>query len=97
MQCSVYFSYNCIFMFTKYEKICSINVYISIREPSVRETNPNEIEIDFETLKASTLRELEWHVTRFNSKTSDLDTDLNHFHLVFAIIYTFNCVVHGYK
>ena len=29
-KCSVYFSYNCIFMFTQYKKICSINVYINL-------------------------------------------------------------------
>lgn len=32
---------------------------IQKREPSLCETNPDEIEIDFETLKPSTLRELE--------------------------------------
>ena len=32
------------------------------REPSLRDTNPEEIEIDFETLKPSTLRELERYV-----------------------------------
>ena len=35
---------------------------IQSREPSLRETNPDEIEIDFETLKPSTLRELEKYV-----------------------------------
>jgi hypothetical protein len=31
---------------------------IQSREPSLSETKPDEIEIDFETLKPSTLREL---------------------------------------
>ena len=33
--CSVYSSYNCIFMFTQYEKICRTNVYINhfIKQP----------------------------------------------------------------
>lgn len=36
---------------------------IQSREPSLRDSNPDEIEIDFETLKASTLRELESYVS----------------------------------
>jgi hypothetical protein len=35
---------------------------IQSREPSLRDSNPDEIEIDFETLKPSTLRELETYV-----------------------------------
>ncbi|XP_068429888.1 bromodomain-containing protein 3-like [Clinocottus analis] len=35
---------------------------IQKREPSMHDTNPNEIEIDFETLKPSTLRELQRYV-----------------------------------
>ncbi|XP_034751583.1 bromodomain-containing protein 3-like isoform X2 [Etheostoma cragini] len=35
---------------------------IQTREPSVRDTSPDEIEIDFEILKPSTLRELEHYV-----------------------------------
>lgn len=35
---------------------------IQSREPSMCDTNPDEIEIDFETLKPSTLRELEKYV-----------------------------------
>ncbi|CAL8327596.1 unnamed protein product [Boreogadus saida] len=35
---------------------------IQTREPSLRDSNPDEIEIDFETLKPSTLRELEQYV-----------------------------------
>ncbi|KAM4634300.1 bromodomain-containing protein 3a isoform 2-T3 [Polymixia lowei] len=35
---------------------------IQTREPSLRDSNPVEIEIDFETLKPSTLRELEHYV-----------------------------------
>ena len=36
---------------------------IQSREPSLRDSNPDEIEIDFETLKPSTLRELELYVS----------------------------------
>ena len=35
---------------------------IQSREPSLKDSNPDEIEIDFETLKPSTLRELERYV-----------------------------------
>lgn len=35
---------------------------IQTREPSMRDSNPDEIEIDFEILKPSTLRELEQYV-----------------------------------
>ena len=38
------------------------NFYFQTREPSLSNVNPDEIEIDFETLKASTLRELEKYV-----------------------------------
>jgi hypothetical protein len=44
--------------------------YFQSREPSLRETNPDEIEIDFETLKASTLRELEKYVSSCLKKTA---------------------------
>jgi len=35
---------------------------IQAREPALKDSNPDEIEIDFETLKPSTLRELEAYV-----------------------------------
>jgi hypothetical protein len=38
----------------------------------LRETNPDEIEIDFETLKPSTLRELEKYVSSCLKKTAKL-------------------------
>ena len=41
------------------DKIGRVVHIIQSREPSLRETNPDEIEIDFETLKPSTLRALE--------------------------------------
>ena len=45
---------------------------IQSREPSLRETNPDEIEIDFETLKPSTLRELEKYVSTCLKKSGKL-------------------------
>ncbi|XP_072531585.1 bromodomain-containing protein 2a isoform X2 [Salminus brasiliensis] len=44
------------------EKLGRVVHIIQSREPSLRDTNPEEIEIDFETLKPSTLRELEHYV-----------------------------------
>ena len=43
---------------------------IQSREPSLSETKPDEIEIDFETLKPSTLRELEKYVASCLRKTA---------------------------
>ncbi|XP_056379131.1 bromodomain testis-specific protein [Hyla sarda] len=44
------------------EKLGRIVHIIQSREPSLRDSNPHEIEIDFETLKPSTLRHLERYV-----------------------------------
>lgn len=45
------------------DKLGRVVHIIQSREPSLRNSNPDEIEIDFETLKPSTLRELERYVT----------------------------------
>lgn len=44
------------------DKLGKVVNIIQSREPSLRDSNPDEIEIDFETLKPSTLRELESYV-----------------------------------
>jgi len=44
------------------EKLGKVVHIIKSREPSLKDSNPDEIEIDFETLKPSTLRELEHYV-----------------------------------
>ncbi|XP_074859530.1 bromodomain testis-specific protein [Carettochelys insculpta] len=44
------------------DKLGKVVHIIQSREPSLKNSNPDEIEIDFETLKASTLRELEKYV-----------------------------------
>lgn len=44
------------------EKLGRVVHIIQSREPSLRDTNPEEIEIDFEMLKPSTLKELERYV-----------------------------------
>ena len=45
-------------------RLCQVVQIIQHREPSLRDSNPDEIEIDFETLKPSTLRALEAFVTQ---------------------------------
>ena len=44
------------------DKLGRVVHIIQSREPSLKDSNPDEIEIDFETLKPSTLRELEAYV-----------------------------------
>ncbi|XP_053840752.1 bromodomain testis-specific protein isoform X1 [Vidua macroura] len=44
------------------DKLGKVVHIIQSREPALRNSNPDEIEIDFETLNASTLRELERYV-----------------------------------
>lgn len=44
------------------DKLGKVVQIIQQREPSLRDSNPDEIEIDFETLKCSTLRDLERYV-----------------------------------
>ena len=44
------------------EKLGRIVLIIQAREPTLKDSNPDEIEIDIEQLKPSTLRELEAYV-----------------------------------
>ncbi|TNN26800.1 Bromodomain-containing protein 4 [Liparis tanakae] len=44
------------------DKLGRVVHIIQTREPALQNSNPDEIEIDFETLKPSTLRELERYV-----------------------------------
>ena len=44
------------------EKLGRVVHIIQMREPALKDSSPDEIEIDFETLKPSTLRELEKYV-----------------------------------
>nr|XP_042899942.1 bromodomain-containing protein 3 isoform X2 [Parasteatoda tepidariorum] len=65
------------------DKLGRVVHIIQFREPSLRDSNPDEIEIDFETLKPSTLRELESYVAsclkkkprrnKGSAKTKDID------------------------
>lgn len=51
-----------VFVWIIGDKLGRVVHIIQSREPSLRDSNPDEIEIDFETLKPSTLRELESYV-----------------------------------
>ncbi len=50
------------------ERLGKVVQIIQSREPSLRDSNPDEIEIDFETLKTSTLRELELYASSVLNK-----------------------------
>lgn len=56
----VCFNFLCVLLIG--DKLGKVVHIIQTREPSLRDSNPDEIEIDFETLKPSTLRELESYV-----------------------------------
>lgn len=57
----IVFPHECFYSSTG-DKLGRVVHIIQTREPSLRDSNPDEIEIDFETLKPSTLRELEAYV-----------------------------------
>lgn len=50
---------------------------IQRREPSLRDSNPDELEIDFETLRSTTLRELEKYVAECLRKKRGPKTNKN--------------------
>jgi hypothetical protein len=52
------------------ERLGKVVQIIQSREPSLRNLNPDEIVIDFETLKTSTLRELELYASSVLNKIS---------------------------
>jgi len=63
MKDKVSICFNFVFyVFLLGDKLGRVVHIIQSREPSLRDSNPDEIEIDFETLKPSTLRELESYV-----------------------------------
>lgn len=60
------------------DKLGRVVHIIQSKEPSLRDSNPVEIEIDFETLKPSTLRELERYVMAcLRKKQKKLDSRKN--------------------
>ncbi|XP_005745397.1 bromodomain-containing protein 4 isoform X2 [Pundamilia nyererei] len=57
------------------DKLGRVVHIIQSREPSLKNSNPDEIEIDFETLKPSTLRELERYVSSCLRKKKRVSVD----------------------
>ncbi|KAM7009261.1 LOW QUALITY PROTEIN: bromodomain-containing protein 4-like [Tautogolabrus adspersus] len=57
------------------DKLGRVVHIIQTREPSLKNSNPDEIEIDFETLKPSTLRELEKYVSICLKKKKKLSAE----------------------
>ena len=50
------------------KKLGDVVHIIQMREPELKDSSPDEIEIDFETLKPSTLRELEKYINSILKK-----------------------------
>lgn len=59
------------------DKLGRVVHIIQTREPSLKNSNPDEIEIDFETLKPSTLRELERYVSSCLCKKKKVSGELS--------------------
>nr|XP_054597252.1 bromodomain-containing protein 4 isoform X2 [Nothobranchius furzeri] len=59
------------------DKLGRVVHIIQSREPSLKNSNPDEIEIDFETLKPSTLRELERYVSSCLRKKKKVPAEKN--------------------
>ena len=66
------------------DKLGKVVQIIQQREPTLRDSNPDEIEIDFETLKPSTLRELESYVASCLKKKNSMFCFIKLFHLDFS-------------
>ena len=60
------------------ERLGKVVQIIQAREPSLRDSNPDEIEIDFEVLKPSTLRELEMYVNSVLNNTNSYNLFASH-------------------
>ena len=60
------------------ERLGKVVQIIQAREPSLRDSNPDEIEIDFEVLKPSTLRELEMYVNSVLNNTNSYTLFASH-------------------
>lgn len=73
------------------DKLGHVVHIIQTREPSLKNSNPDEIEIDFETLKPSTLRELEKYVStclRKKKKSSGITFYCVCHFIIIYLIYT---------
>uniref|UniRef100_A0A673GH19 Bromodomain testis-specific protein-like n=1 Tax=Sinocyclocheilus rhinocerous TaxID=307959 RepID=A0A673GH19_9TELE len=83
------------------DKLGKVVNIIKAREPLLRDTDPEEIEIDFETLKPSTLRALECYVVAcLQKKLKETDSEycsvnINSFFMLGHIIYEISSSQHG--
>lgn len=81
------------------DKLGRVVNIIQSRELSLRDSNPDELEIDFETLMPSTLRELEAYVAQCLRKktrkpyckfhpncTKHCDIDMNYFFMIYHLL-----------
>jgi hypothetical protein len=66
------------FLFSQGDKLGRVVTIIQSREPTLQDSNPDEIEIDFETLKPSTLRKLEEYVQSCLKKKHKAPGELLH-------------------
>ena len=63
------------------KKLGEVVHIIQMREPELKDSSPNEIEIDFETLKPSTLRDLEKYISHVLKKQKRPSSEsANHLH-----------------
>ena len=60
------------------KKLGEVVHIIQMREPELKDSSPNEIEIDFETLKPSTLRDLEKYISHVLKKQKRPSSEFPH-------------------
>ena len=61
------------------KKLGEVVHIIQMREPELKDSSPNEIEIDFETLKPSTLRDLEKYISHVLKKQKRPSSESKHY------------------
>lgn len=77
------------------DKLGRVVHIIQTREPSLKNSNPDEIEIDFETLKPSTLRELERYVSSCLCKKKKVSGELFHQGDQVTLVLTFHSLLYS--
>lgn len=78
------------------DKLGRVVHIIQSREPSLRDSNPDEIEIDFETLKPSTLRELEAYVASCLRKKPRKPYSCKFFYLYLCLCAFLFCLINSF-
>lgn len=77
------------------DKLGRVVHIIQTREPSLKNSNPDEIEIDFETLKPSTLRELERYVSSCLCKKKKVSGELFYQGDQVTLVLTFHSLLYS--